>query len=79
MMGRAKPRLPGKQYTIAPELLEAGSWVLSKDENGKTTWVKEWQAVHGEEYTGNTKPMVLIATTGVLHCMLFFINFYLSK
>ena len=42
MMGRPKPRLVGKQYTITPELLEAGSWVLSKDENGKTTWVKEW-------------------------------------
>ena len=42
MMGRAKPRLASKQYTLDPSFLEGGSWVLSKDENGKTTWVKEW-------------------------------------
>ena len=39
MMGRAKPRLPSKQ-TIDPKFME-GSWVLSKDENGKTTLTKE--------------------------------------
>ena len=42
MRGRAKPRLPSKQRTIDPQLLEAGCWIISKDENGKTTWTKEW-------------------------------------
>ena len=40
--GRAKPRLPSKQATIAPELLEGGCWVLRKDESGKITYIKEW-------------------------------------
>jgi hypothetical protein len=42
LRGRAKPRLPGKQTAINPEFMEAGSWLLTKGENGKTTWVKEW-------------------------------------
>jgi hypothetical protein len=41
MMGRAKPRLPGKQTAIVPEFMEAGCWVLRKEENGKTTFTKE--------------------------------------
>ena len=41
MMGRAKPRLAGKQTTINPEFMEAGCWVLRKEENGKTTFSKE--------------------------------------